>query len=197
MPGETIHGADGQIQKSVRVVHEVECMLRELFRWVPVMVLLVTAMPVFAEVEEDEDQLINPAHALPVARDLRALGEESRRAGVPILLMFSSYSCGHCRQLEEEVLRPMRLSGMDPKQVIVRKVMLDEYANLTLFSGKAREADHYAYKDQGISVVPTVALKDQDGNDLVPKIVGYGTPGFYESYLDEAIKVSGQLLKQR
>lgn len=172
-------------------------MLRTFAGWTLIAGLLFMALPVLAESEFNDDQVIDPAHALPIVRDLKALGEESRRTGVPILLVFSSESCVHCQRLEEEVLRPMRISGVDPKQVLVRKVMLDEYETLRLFSGKQREADHYAYRDRGVSVVPTVALMDQDGNELVPKIVGYNTPGFYEGYLEEAIKVSNQLLKQR
>lgn len=135
--------------------------------------------------------------SLPVVKDLAALGKESQRAGVPILLMFSSATCEYCQRLEEEVLRPIRLSGMDPKQVLVRKIMLDEYETLRLFSGEKQDADRYALFAHGVSVVPTVALVDGNGKDLVPKIVGYNTPGLYENYLDEAIKVSNTLLRQR
>lgn len=167
-------------------------------RWVLLTGLLLTFQPVFAETLFDDDNYdVEPRHSLPVVQDLAALGQESRRTGVPILLMFSTESCVHCERLEEEVLRPMRLSGVDPQQVLVRKVMLDEYETLRLFSGKKQDADRYAYRDQGVSVVPTVALLDGNGNELVPKIVGYSTPGIYENYLNEAIKVSNLLLKQR
>lgn len=166
--------------------------------WTLLAGMLLAVQPVFAEtfLDEDNDD-VEARHGLPVVQDLAALGEESRRTGVPILLMFSTENCVHCERLEEEVLRPMRVSGVDPRQVLVRKVMLDEYETLRLFSGKKKDADRYAYRDQGVSVVPTVALVDANGKDLVPKIVGYSTPGIYENYLDEAIRVSSQLLKQR
>lgn len=167
-------------------------------KWLLIAGLLLSIQSAMAETFiENDDAVADSKHNLPVVNDLASLGEESRRAGVPILLMFSSESCVHCQRLEEEVLRPMRLSGADPKQVLVRKVMLDEYETLRLFSGKKQEADRYAYGEQGISVVPTIALLDDNGNELVPKIVGYNTPGIYENYLDEAIKVSNLLLKQR
>ena len=160
--------------------------------------MLLMLQPSLAEtVTGENEQQVDRSLSLPVAKDLAELGKESRRTGVPILLMFSSASCDYCQRLEEDVLRPLRLSGMDPKQVLVRKIMLDEYETLRLFSGKKQDADRYALSVHGVSVVPTVALVDGHGKDLVPKIVGYNTPGLYENYLDEAIKVSNLLLKQR
>lgn len=173
-------------------------MLRPSKSWLFITGLLLINQPVLAETFSDgHDTNSDARNTLPIVKDLAALGEESRRAGVPILLMFSSSECVHCQRLEEEVLRPLRLSGTDPEQVLVRKVMLDEYETLRLFSGKNQEADRYAYGDHGISVVPTIALLDGNGKELVPKIVGYNTPGIYENYLDEAIKVSNLLLKLR
>lgn len=173
-------------------------MPRLITTWLLMAGMLLTISPLLADPPDSDKQAnVISKHSLPIIRDLAALGEESRRAGVPILLMFSSESCGYCKRLEEEVLRPLRLSGIDPQQVLVRKVMLDEYETLRLFSGKSQEADRYASSEHGVSVVPTVALLDSNGKQLVPKIVGYNTPGLYEGYLDEAIKVSNQLLKQR
>jgi hypothetical protein len=47
-----------------------------------------------------------------------------------------------------------------------------------------------------VDVVPTVALVDAEGNDLVPKIVGYQTEGLYEAYLKKAIEVSRVVLSE-
>ncbi|WP_455217249.1 thioredoxin family protein [Kaarinaea lacus] len=174
-------------------------MLRLLISGLLGTTLLLTVQPALAEsaINQGDRVAIDAAQPLPVVTDLAALGEESRRAGVPILLMFSSETCAYCQRLEEDVLRPIRLSGADPKQVLVRKVMLDEYETLRLFTGEKQDADRYASSEHGVYVVPTIALLDSDGKKLVPNIQGYNTPGIYESYLDEAIKVSNLLLKQR
>ncbi len=153
------------------------------------------AMAVDLEMADDE-AYVEPALVLPIAEDLEVLGSSSRSATVPILLMYSTEDCPFCARLESEVLGPLRLSGADPERVIVRKVLMEEYETLRDFNGKERDAESYAI-GQGVEVVPTVVLVDEKGSELVPRIVGYQTPGLYETYLDEAIKVSRMLLEQR
>lgn len=144
----------------------------------------------------DEEIAVNPNLILPIAQDLKALGSSSRKGMVPILIMYSTEECPFCARLENEVLGPMRLSGDDPKRVIVRKVMMEEYEILRDFSGQKRDAESYAI-GQGVEVVPTVVLVDEKGKELVPRLIGYQTPGIYDAYLDEAIEVSRSLLEQR
>jgi len=158
---------------------------------------VVVAEPEYEEQEYMDDELtVDSRLKLPVAKDLRELGRSSSKKVVPILLLFAEEDCNYCKRLEGDVLGPLRLSGVDPHQVIVRKVMLESYETIRDFSGKTRGAESYGM-EKGVSVVPTVALVDENGLDLVPKIVGYQASGLYESYLDEAIKVSTLLLKQR
>ena len=145
----------------------------------------------------EQDASGEAAHSgVPVTQDLAALGVESRQGTVPILLMFAAEDCSYCERLESEVLAPLRLSGVDPTKVIVRKVMLEEYESISDFAGNKRDADDYA-AEHGVQVVPTVVLVDAKGNELVPNLVGYQATGFYNAYLDEAIKVSKMLLGQR
>ena len=164
---------------------------------------LVIAGPLFYSVAmavdldmADDDTHVEPALVLPVVEDLEVLGNSSRSKTVPILIMYSTEDCVFCARLESDVLGPMRLSGADPERVIVRKVLMEQYETLRDFNGKERDAESYAI-GQGVEVVPTVVLVDEKGNELVPRIVGYQTPGLYETYLDEAIKVSQTLLEQR
>ena len=144
----------------------------------------------------DSDTYVEPSLVLPVAEDLEVLGLSSRKKMVPILIMYSTEDCVYCARLESEVLGPMRLSGADPEKVIVRKVLMEDYETLRDFSGKKRNAESYAI-GRGVEIVPTVVLVDENGNELVPKIVGYQTPGIYDTYLEKAIEVSQILLEQR
>ena len=144
----------------------------------------------------DSDTYVEPSLVLPVAEDLEVLGLSSRKKMVPILIMYSTEDCVYCARLESEVLGPMRLSGADPEKVIVRKVLMEDYETLRDFNGKKRNAENYAI-GRGVEIVPTVVLVDENGNELVPKIVGYQTPGIYDAYLDKAIEVSQILLEQR
>jgi thioredoxin-related protein len=127
---------------------------------------------------------------------MNALSKLSREKGVPILLMFSTEHCTYCKRLENEVLGPMRKAGIDPKRVILRKVMMDEYDTLRDFSGRERNAESFSIY-RGVEIVPTLQLVDAQGNELVPKIVGYQTPGLYNSYLEKAIEVSQGLLEKK
>lgn len=161
--------------------------------------LMLTAIVAFAgpvSSEDDNGSDANASLTLPVAQDLQALGRTSHKASVPILLMYASESCDYCKRLERNVLEPLRKSGIDPGKVIVRKVMLESAETIRDFDGKKRGAESFG-REKGVDVVPTVALVDDKGVDLVPKLVGYQDSGFYEAYLDEAIKVSRKLMHKR
>jgi len=146
-----------------------------------------------------ENEVVNAASlpsAVELANDLAAVGALSQQKGVPILLMFSTEDCNYCKRLEAEVLGPMRIAGIDPQRVILRKVVLDEYGTLRDFSGHERNAESFG-NSLGVDVVPTLELLDATGKVLVPKIVGYQTPGLYAHYLEKAIEVSRSLLAQQ
>jgi len=93
------------------------------------------------------------------------------------------------------VLGPMTLAGDDPRRVLLRKVMLETVDSLRDFQGRAISADELARR-YGVGMVPTLYLLDGDGRELVPRIVGYTSPDFYPAYLDQAIEVARELLRQ-
>ncbi|HHI92057.1 MAG TPA: hypothetical protein ENK04_00875 [Gammaproteobacteria bacterium] len=148
------------------------------------------------DVDEDGNLSVPENLRLVTSQDMAALSRLSRKNGVPILLMFATEDCHYCKRLEAEVLGPMRLAGIDPQRVILRKVMMDAYDTLRDFDGRERNAENFAI-DQGVDVVPTLQLLDATGRELVPKIVGYQTPGLYDDYLEKAIAVSQSLLEKK
>ena len=105
--------------------------------WFSVLIsaLFLGLSPAFAEESHD---------LVPAAQDLAALAEDARRSGAPILLVFSAEDCDYCVRLESEVLGPMRLSGVEPTRVIVRKVMVEDYKKLRDFQGHTLSASSYA-----------------------------------------------------
>ena len=143
---------------------------------------------------EEGGNVVVPLHSqVSVSQDMSELGHLSRENRVPILLMFSTEECTYCKRLEADVLGPMRLAGVDPKRIILRKVLMDQYDTLRDFNGKQRNAESFGIA-RGVEVVPTLQLVDASGKELVPKIVGYQTPGLYGAYLEQAINVSQGLL---
>ena len=148
------------------------------------------------EMDEGEDWAVPENLRLTTSQDMTALSKLSRDNDVPILLMFSTEHCTYCKRLETEVLGPLRLSGADPKRIILRKVLMDKYETLRDFNGRERNAENFAI-DRDVEMVPTLQLLDATGKELVPKIVGYQTPGLYADYLEKAIEVSQDLLEKK
>ena len=149
-----------------------------------------------SDMDYGEDDAVPKQLQVAMTDDLVKVAALSQENGVPILLMFSTEDCTFCKQLESEVLGPMRKAGIDPKRVILRKVVMDEYDILRDFSGNKRNAESFAI-NRGVEIVPTLELVDANGKTLVPKIVGYQTPGLYGDYLEKAIEVSQSLLEQQ
>ncbi len=133
---------------------------------------------------------------LPKAEDLSALADMSQRQQVPILLMYSAKDCDYCNLLEKEVLRPMMISGELNQKVVFRKVMVDSAATIKDFQGQRIEIGDFAF-NEGVQVTPTLQLVDEDGNQLVPKLIGYQGTDFYSAYLDLAIAGSKEILSKR
>ncbi len=146
--------------------------------------------------EMDEGLFVPEKLRLATSLDMTVLSKLSRENGVPILLMFATENCHYCKRLETEVLGPMRLAGIDPQRVILRKVMMEKYDTLRDFKGRERNAENFVI-DRGVEVVPTLQLVDATGKELVPQIVGYQTPGLYDDYLEKAIDVSQALLRKK
>jgi len=133
--------------------------------------------------------------AVPVASDLSQLAAQSSQRKVPILLMFSATDCDYCERLEADVIRPMMLSGDFDRRAIFRKVVIDGTQPLKDFRGGKLDAEVFAHQ-RHIKVTPTLVFVDSNGKELAPKVVGYQTDVFYNAYLDQAIDVSQQLLRQ-
>jgi thioredoxin-related protein len=168
----------------MRAIAAVEVVMRQLL----FAFLLFTTFASFAGAGEDKDSV-----HLDASQDMAALGQLARSNGVPILLVFSTEDCRYCQQLEAEVLAPMMRAGVDPKRVILRKVLMDETETLRDFSGHEQNAETFGIV-RGVDVVPTLQLVNAEGEELVPKIVGYQVPGLYDAYLEKAIQVSQSLL---
>jgi len=123
---------------------------------------------------------------VPVATSLRAAGEAAAGRQLPILLVFSAFECPYCETLEEEFLRPMLISGEYTDKIIIRKLLLDQGAYVTDFSGNVVAVDSLASR-YGVFVTPTLLFLDTRGNELAERMIGINTLEMYGGYLDECI----------
>ncbi|HYQ71595.1 MAG TPA: thioredoxin fold domain-containing protein [Gammaproteobacteria bacterium] len=123
---------------------------------------------------------------IPVATDLQADGRLAREARLPILLTFSAIVCEYCRQLEDQFLRPMLISGEYTDRTLIRRLLLDNGSRVIDFSGKriavTQLSDRYK-----VFVTPTTLFLDGDGNEIAARMTGINTPELYGGYLDNCI----------
>jgi len=147
--------------------------------------------PVMAE-SMDQSRAIE----LPKATDLSVLAQASNQQHLPILLMYSAEDCEYCDLLEREVIRPMMISGELNRKVVFRKVMVDSMESIKDFRGHRIDPDDFAYQ-AGVQVTPTLQIVDENGRELVPKLIGYQGTDFFNAYLDSAIDGSKQILLKR
>jgi thioredoxin-related protein len=150
------------------------------------MLLVLVTAPALASEQTKEGNL-------PLVADLARMAQTSQRDKLPILLMFSSPTCDYCARLEGEVLKPMQRWVDSTPQVVMGKVNVDAGVTVRDFSGQAISTGDLAQRYE-VALYPTLVLVDERGNALVPNIVGYQTPGFYNAYLDAAIATSQSLL---
>ncbi len=123
---------------------------------------------------------------IPLATDLQAVGLQAREARLPILLTFSAIVCEYCRQLEDQFLRPMLISGGYADRILIRKLLLDNGSRVIDFSGERIAATQLSDRYK-VFVTPTILFLDGDGNELARRMVGINTPEMYGGYLDNCI----------
>ncbi|HUT42502.1 MAG TPA: thioredoxin fold domain-containing protein [Gammaproteobacteria bacterium] len=151
-------------------------MIRQLFY------LLVTASAVFYA-------SAMPARAavdVPYGTDLQQDGRQATARQLPILLVFSAVSCEYCRQLEDEFLEPMLISGEYTDKVIIRRLLLDIGQHATDFDGMQREAGAIATRYRAW-LTPTIVFLDGTGREVAERIKGINTPELFGGYLDACI----------
>ena len=123
---------------------------------------------------------------IPVSDDLQQDGARARELQLPILLTFSAIDCPYCRQLEQDFLGPMLISGEYSDRVIIRRLILDNGSRVTDFDGQRRPVDHIASRYKAW-LTPTTVFIDGSGLEVAARIVGINTPELFGGYLDACI----------
>lgn len=147
----------------------------------PLSVLLLLFQFLYTPASADEVEI-------PKAFDLQTDGITAREKGIPVLLEFTMHGCPFCEEVEEEVLRPMLISGDYDHKVIVRNVKIDEESReIVDFNGKLITYEELAARYK-VYVAPTLVLVDGNGKAMGLEMVGVTTIDFYGIYLDQAIE---------
>lgn len=114
---------------------------------------------------------------------------------LPVLLVFSSNECPYCKLQEEEILKPMLISGEYDDKVIIRKVLIDEEVELVNFKGEHVSVDDFV-SHYRVYVVPTIVFLDHRGRELAKRLIGINTIEMFGGDVDEAIDLSLKKLRK-
>ena len=101
-------------------------------------------------------------------------------------LEISASDCGYCRTLEEEIIKPMLRSGDYERNVLIRKLEIDSYADVRHFSGDKVSAAQLA-SQYSIFVTPTLIFLDGQGREVSKRILGINSLDFFGGYVDNAL----------
>lgn len=130
--------------------------------------------------------LVLASSKVPMSADLKMVGDSAQETKRPVLVVFAAEHCGFCDRLEADHLGPMARSQDYDGRVIIRKVMIDSYADIKDFEGNAVSTEDFADR-YGVSVTPTVMIFDDKGKRLSKKLIGYNGNAYYGWDLDKLI----------
>ena len=147
-----------------------------------------------AEYDEDEDVL--PYVEIKYVSDFSRLAEVARSEGKIILLEVSASYCEYCDMLEEEFIKPMLRNDDYTGDVLIRKIDMDSYYNISNFSGDNTTPDKFT-KHLNVRLTPTILFFDGNGNEVSQRILGINSIDLYGGYLDDALKTGLQKIRLR
>ena len=134
------------------------------------------------------------ADGLIHARDFQADARTAAQRRVPILVVFTSPTCGYCARVKHDYLIPMHKDPAYRSRVIIREVTVDAATPLTDFDGTSTSEGAFAAAHK-VFMVPTVKVFDTVGNDAGEAIVGLLSPDYYFGYLENAIDEGGRKVR--
>lgn len=120
------------------------------------------------------------------ARNLHADAKIAQRAGIPILIIFTSPDCSYCELVMKNYLIPMQNNPNYAQKVLFRRVEIDRDSALTDFDGKVTTPQRYAARYK-IRLTPTIIVFTPSGEPAGAPLVGLGPEDYYGGNLDAAI----------
>lgn len=112
------------------------------------------------------------------------------------MIFFMIDHCSYCEKVRELYLEPMMGDRRYTDRILMRMVNVGSIASMQDFNGKSMSQRKFA-DNQGIGITPVIRFYDYRGRELVPELVGYNSPYFYQAYLDRAIDGSVAALRGR
>ncbi|MCP3868751.1 MAG: thioredoxin fold domain-containing protein [Gammaproteobacteria bacterium] len=110
----------------------------------------------------------------------------AKRAGVPVMMVFSADECPYCQRLKKQVLLPLVKNGKLSNKVLLREFNIDHGGKIVDFDGERIRTRIFVQR-YDIYATPTVVLVDYEGEPLATPIVGFNEPDAYTDQLRDTI----------
>jgi thioredoxin-related protein len=170
--------------------------MRILYTLILMLAGCACSLPLYATtkyVYEYEEEQTERAPTIPGLTSLRQVADMARSMGVPILVEFSTPWCRYCEALEQQVLMPLILNGKYNKRIIIRKLEVNTYSDITGFDGRQYHSDQISrmYK---VDLYPTLVFFNADGREVSRRIVGVTVLDYVAEELERAIDSAVQEL---
>ncbi|NNE64882.1 MAG: thioredoxin fold domain-containing protein [Gammaproteobacteria bacterium] len=148
--------------------------------------LLATALIVTTGATQATEEALPKVDIQSVA-DFAILAKTAKNQKKLIMLEISASYCSYCITIEEELIKPMLRSGDYDNDVLIRKVDIDSYKNLSGFDGQPISGSKLA-KMLNIKVTPTLIFLNSENQEVSKRIVGVNSLDYLGAYVDDAIK---------
>jgi thioredoxin-related protein len=125
---------------------------------------------------------------LPAVDDLQALAAQSARAGIPIIVLFSTPGCPFCQEARQNYLAPRHAEQQrrSKPEYLLREVDITSRRMIGAIDEKVLTESQFADR-YGIRLAPVVIAFDAKWRPIGEPLVGLDRSGFYESYIERLI----------
>jgi thioredoxin-related protein len=135
---------------------------------------------------DDDDEAALPYVEIQYATDFSQLATIARSQDKIIMLEVSASYCEYCDLLEEEFIKPMLRNDDYNTDVLIRKIDMDSYYQISDFSGDAMTPYEFTRRLK-VNLTPTLLFFDANGNEVSQRILGINSLELYGGYIDEAL----------
>ena len=120
--------------------------------------------------------------------DFAALSKQMNQENKGLMLMLHAKGCSYCERLEEDLIRPMAISGEYDDRYIIRKFRIDSGVPVVDFSGQKIDPETLGRRYDG-QLTPTLVFLDANGKERAEKIIGYNVPSLFGGYVENQLEI--------
>jgi thioredoxin-related protein len=115
---------------------------------------------------------------------------ETRRSGVPTLVLFTSQDCAYCNRLKNQVLVPLLERGALKGIARIREIDIHGGGKIRDFDGERIRTKIFVER-YDVYATPTLMLVNGRGESVGEPIVGFNNAEDYLPYLESVVEVIG------